>query len=86
MAQGKRGVGLFDVLLRKIARQERLQHRQPQALLERTDHDEIRDMDAVIALFARLRQELRAHVVVDGRRCDGLRLPELGRQIVEILL
>ena len=55
-------------------------------MLERTDHDEIRDMDAVIALFARLRQQLCTDIVVDGRCRDGLRLLEFRRQIVQILL
>ena len=78
-------IGAPDLVLRKIAGQQRLQLGQAERLLERANHDQIGDMHAVVALFARLRQKPGADVVVDGGRRDGLGLLELGRQIVKVL-
>ena len=57
-----------------------------QALLQRANHDQIRDVQPVIPLFPRLRHHLRAHIIVDRRRGDQLILLQLRRQIVQILL
>ena len=44
-------IGAPDLVLRKIAGQQRSQLGQAERLLERADHDQIGDMHAVIALF-----------------------------------
>ena len=66
MPQGVGGIRALYLVLRKIAGQQRLQLGQAERLLERADHDQIGDMHAVVALFARLRQKPGADVVVDG--------------------
>ena len=86
MPQGVGGIRALYLVLRKISGQQRLQHRQAQRLLERADHQKIRDMNPVILLFARLGQHFCADIVVDCRRRDGLRLLEFRRKIAQILL
>ena len=86
MPQDVGGIRTLYLVFRKISGQQRLQHRQTERLLERADHQKIRDVNPVILLFARLGQHFRADIVVDCRCRNGLRLLELRRKIAQILL
>ena len=82
------GVGSVDVLYLFFGQPHRdnlLDERNAQRLLERQNDDEIRDMYAVIPPLHRLRHNLDADVVVDRRRRNELLILELGREIVQIL-
>ena len=84
------GVGRIapaDLLLRKAQRDDLLDQRKAQPLLQRADHQQIGQMDPVIALFHRLRHDLGADIVVDGRRrYQILLLLQLRRKIIQIML
>ena len=55
-------------------------------LLERADDQQIGDMNAVVALFDRLRHDPGPNVVVDRGGGDELLLLELRRKIIQMLL
>ena len=84
VAGGVRGVDALYLFFGQPHRNDLLDERDAQRLLERQNDDEIRDMHAVIPPLHRLRHDLDADVVVDRRRRNELLVLELRREIVQI--
>ena len=67
----KSRIEAFELLLRKPHRNQRLDKTDTQRLLQGTDHDQISDMDPVIAFLYRLRHSLCPDIVIDRGGGNG---------------
>ena len=64
MLPGVGTVDPLDFLFGNIDRNQLLQHGNTQTLLQRTDHNQIRNMDSIVFFLLRFRHDLIADVVV----------------------